>query len=791
MSVALPIFEEIRSQCRKKSVQLKDLIGDLDAKNCGKITTYRFQKLFSLLSIWIEQSKFNQIANLYRIPGTDFIDVNKFYSDFENQPKDDEHVTDEELRNFAKQFVIQNTTIEDCVRPQDKFHSGHVSIDGFLNVFGTSPFTKRLARQYSHLPTNDVYYLDFARDVDRVLKENPLSETTLRREIKDLPPYFRDMAINMRMKGVDPMQTLSSHDKFKKMTILPAHFVADADRLGINLSIHQIREIQDAFTVDGRFDYVAFCDAVNRETEGSFKMQPILSESSYRPPTEKIQTEVVITPADINTVLKNLQCTILDRHSLVGDRLAHFDQFNSGKLSEKQFFKIFEAEKFVIRDDEKLAIINEFSDGNGNINYRAFMLAVLPQPANPITEADAIYDRLKEHLQQKQIRIHPYFERVDSDNLGYVSFAQLLAIFRNVQFDINLRERKLLRASTGNDVNIESFCSRVDPAVLDTELRIEKKVEEEERNEDLEIPDKSVTDALARLASVIDHENLEIIDEFRRYESSPLIRPSNFRSVLLGLPVRISESDIDLFIENYTDKPSRLVDTIRLIQDIEKYGRDQLKIEPDLSLTTSIEFTEPSQYIKRILRKLKVVLLNKNLRGSALFRPYDQSSLGFVSKDRLHSIFENIGFMNQISEDDLIQLEAAFQPNKLPDLFNYRRMLICLDSQEVNNEDYATVTVNRTDSFTGDHALVNLANTIHSKLQARRKKADSVFLDCTDSPIPYNEFRQRVMNYGLIISPTDMQLLNRSYRANMKGDIDWKSFCHDVDSIKTVQPLFF
>ncbi|KAK8892187.1 hypothetical protein M9Y10_029410 [Tritrichomonas musculus] len=787
MSLSSTIFAEIRSQSRKKSIRLVDLIDDLDPKNTGKLSTIRFRRLFNLLSIWMEPEKFDQLAAEYRIEDTDFIDTARFLDDYEHpQEVQKQLVSDEQLREFGKQVIIQNTTIPECLFQFDRFHAGHVSIDSFLAAFGTSPFTKLLAQQYSRPPTNDVYYFDLTKDVERVLKEKPLRETTFQQTMSKLPPYFKDVANAIRLNQVDPYQVLSAHDKFKKMTILPAHFKADVSNLGLSLTENQMNEIANLFTVNNRFDYVSFCEAVDQEKDN------IIKENETQLIAEK-EIENKVEPKDINDVINYIQTTIQERHSLICDRLAHFDPLNTGKLSEIQFFKIFEAEKFDLLDPDRLAIINEFSDGEGNIDYKAFSIAVTPPQPNPLSELELIIERLKSYLEEKQIQILPYCERLDTERTGTILFNQLLSIFRNILFDINPKERKILKMSTTQNVNIEEFCSKVDPPFIRyiTESEEEKSKSlknEEEEEKEIEIPDKQTMDALARVASVVDHENIELVNEFRRYENSPLVRPSTFRATLIQIPVRISDEDIELLLNKYKDQPSKLVDSVAFMRDIQTYGKDQLKIEPDLSLTTTADFLEPNENVKSILRRLKVVLLNKNLSGPALFKPYDQSSFGFVSVDRLHSILSYIGFVNQITPDELKQLESAFQPNKKPDLFNYRRMLLLLEKQEVNKDDYAKVPVYHSGTFSGEYALINLTNTIHSKLQARHKNARYVFFDAPDGPIPYGDFRQRIMNYGLVISQADLQLLMRSYRANMNGDIDWKRFCDDVDTIKTVQP---
>ncbi|OHT03119.1 EF hand family protein [Tritrichomonas foetus] len=773
MSVASSVFPEIRSQSRKKGFTLQDIIEDLDDKGNKTLSTIKFRRLFNLLGIWLDENKAEKLISEYRIQDSNLVDCNRFLDDYEHPQENSRVVTDEQLREFGKSLIIRNTTIAECIRPYDRFHSGHVNLDSFFASFGYTPINRLIAQQYSHPPTNDVYYLDLANDVEKILKEKPLRETTLNLTMSKLPPYFKDIAKTIRLNQVDPYQMLSQHDKLKKSTILPCHFMADASRLGLRLNERQLNEITEAFSENNRFDYVSFCDAIKAENEIELKEIQTQRETIDVVPPEP--------PVDINELLKRIEGDIKIRHSLIGDRLEHFDQFHTGVLLDRQFFKILENERFVLTDPEKLALIDEFADGQGNMNYKAFIMAVVPPQQSIAPVTNSIIERLKEHLAEHKLCLRPLFEKLDASKLGYISFNQLLSIFRNIQFDIDIKERRALRAETTDRVSMEEFCTLVDP-ILEPAT---KPVEEEEEPEP-EIPEKNVMDALARMASIIEYENIDLAQEFQRFDNSRQIKPSQFKAALIQLPDRLPDSDIDLFAEIYLDKKSRLIDTPRFIKDINTYGNDQLKLSPDLSVTTTTKFVEPNSDTKSILRRLKVILTKKNLQSTALFRPYDPGNIGYVSHDRVHSIFSYIGF--QIAPNDLKQLETAFQSSRMPDQFNYKRMLVTLEELEIQSSDFSTVPVIHSNSNFGEYALVNLTNTLHSKLQARRKSTNCVFYGCPDAPIPVSEFRERISNYGLIITQADAQLLIRSYRANMNGDIDWKRFCEDVDTIRTVQP---
>jgi hypothetical protein len=87
----------------------------------------------------------------------------------------------------------------------------------------------------------------------------------------------------------------------------------------------------------------------------------------------------------------------------------------------------------------------------------------------------------------------------------------------------------------------------------------------------------------------------------------------------------------------------------------------------------------------------------------------------------------------------------------------------------------------------GEYELVNTLNTLHSKLVVRRKKADCVFEDCTCDLISAGEFAKRLNGYGLVIGAADAGRVVRRYRANLRGDVNWRKFCEDVDSIRTLE----
>ena len=124
--------------------------------------------------------------------------------------------------------------------------------------------------------------------------------------------------------------------------------------------------------------------------------------------------------------------------------------------------------------------------------------------------------------------------------------------------------------------------------------------------------------------------------------------------------------------------------------------------------------------------------------------------------------------------------------------FNYKRFVNVLENLKTSTVDKKSVKVKAMDEDPLNHPqnyeLASLINTLHSKLSERHKRAEFVFFDVKSKTVSADDFRERIRDYGLIIPLADVQMLLENYRANLNNDVDWRRFCNDVNSIRTVEP---
>ena len=766
------ILKEIRAQARRKGLSVREILEDMDEKNDGKLFTIRFRRLFDALGLWFDEDKFSQITSPYMI-GERHVDYRKFLSELENLDQTTESVVGvRELSELAMQFRARNTTMSECMRGVDRYHTGCVSLDAYFSVVGNTPLAHRIAEQYVEDPGRDINYIQLERDMERAVT----SFAATRGQRKELPSCFRSMVRKMVIRGIDPYPVLAAHDRFRRLVILPAHFLGDMADMGLGLTASEISSLSDAFTDGGMFDYVAFCQACQDAASEYEKARKEEQEKT-------VAREELKPPVDLPMVLKKIEYEIDNRRLPIMLALEHYDQSCTGRLPISTFKKNIREMGFSIREDEIDAIAQEFRDKDGSVNYKTFVLAVTKPPPKDDHTGENQMGRLKAYLADKRWQLRPLMEKLDSKRTGSITWAQLAFLFRNISFDLSVREARMLRQKIGDLININEFCEQVDPVFKEPEPT---QVEEEEEPE---VPEQETLNVLGKTASLLQVSQRNFIDALREYHCIPTghIYAASFREMMHAFPAPMSDDDINQLITKYTDTKKGMVDGFKLARDIGEYGTTQLQLFPELSVTLKTEQNAiQNNSTRAILRRLKAHLDSIGRSLTDLCRPYDCYRGGVISQEDFHAIFLFTRFY--ITQEEEEALFKAFESQRLPKCVNYRKVLHCMQEETVTDTDLAATKIAVTTTNAGEDDLVSICTALHSKLAARRKSARCVFIGLGEGPIPYQQFQQCVRNYGLVLSAPDLQTICRKYRVNLRGDVDWVAFCNDVDSMKTLQP---
>jgi Ca2+-binding EF-hand superfamily protein len=192
---------------------------------------------------------------------------------------------------------------------------------------------------------------------------------------------------------------------------------------------------------------------------------------------------------------------------------------------------------------------------------------------------------------------------------------------------------------------------------------------------------------------------------------------------------------------------------------------------------------EPAPVVNPVLKKFKLALFASKTAADTLFLPYDAQHNGFVPVVRIRPILEDFGFA--AAPADVESLITAFQDPRLPERFNYRKLIQAMNEIQLTQSDLATSHIEVAARATSPQAL-RFATEFREKILARHKAIRTPFAGMTARGLPPRDFRRCVESFGLVIKESDMQMLLREYRLNMQGDIDWQRFCTDVEANRTV-----
>jgi Ca2+-binding EF-hand superfamily protein len=706
------LFTEIRSQCRRKGFSLRDLFEDYDFRREGTITLVQLRRIFQSLSILARESTILDFFNKYKTDGNQF-NYRTCLTEFETQQSSSTTVGDDQLREFGKLFASRGTTLSDCLRDADRHHLGRVTEGAFLGAVGTNSLTREIARRYKRPPQNDVSYIELERDLTNVLSSRPKE--------KALPAFFTEIARTIKTRRIDIYGVLKARDNRKTHMIRSANFLSQFGNLGLGLSENELRELCDAFSDGGEFDCAAFSEAVNAVEI------PVVEPPSPSSPVESV---------DVRELLERVRESLTKRRVDLGVSFARFDVYQTGNLPIVAFRRICADEQLGFSRAELNAVIEEFQVGETDVDYRKFTAAVNPQPRSAEPEIEKVIQAIKEYLHFQHLRLRPFLEKFDPRRTGKVTWTQLMAAFRSIQFELNIREARLLKARTSDSVDIAELCDAVDPppaASSPPPAEVGSPFPPRQERE-LAEPPQNVLAVLAKISAAVARSHIELDSEFRQYQSSTngLIRAGSFESALYNLPARLSKQEIDTLLAHYTDAKTRLVDRNRFITDVSTNGNTGSRT-PEPAITESA---------KRIIRRLKGHLNAERVAGATLFDAEKAGTGGILPKDRVRSVLSRIGF--ELSPDEENELFRCFAPQGMPEQIKFRRLLDQMDVEDVTSDDLAAAKVKPSSSLTGEYDLVRALVLIRGKLAARRRKAEDAFSGLTNDTVPLNEFRQRM-----------------------------------------------
>ncbi|EAY15332.1 EF hand family protein [Trichomonas vaginalis G3] len=778
------LINELRKAIKTQGLNAEELFTEYDRKETGLLSMHHFRKVFADLEIWTDEKVFRREIAEYR-NDDGFIEYRSFLAALneQNQTLASTRKPDDVLFKFGSDLEERGLSICDCLAPYDRFHRGTVSAATFLAVIMT-PLAPEIAKRYAVPPDNLIHFYDLNKEIQEILKNKPQTQTkVVTMETVQLPDKTLNkipkLSVQIKQYGIDPLATFKQYDLEKTNLITKGAFMRGLSALSPNIAPDEIKEIASAFSnANGLVNYTEFCDIVNQQQE--------ISEKKIENETREYTLSILPKPVDPEVAFKKLYYIIQDRHAQLIGHCQNFDPNETGKIDRQTFLQILKAEGYPLNDLEKEAIVSKYIDDKNKINYEKLSSDIDMQSPNDLVEkTETLVVMLKDHLLRKQLNITSICNKLDQSHSGALTFNQLLALLRIIQFDVNVKEQSLLRMrfATNKDgtIPIEDLCKELNPPEPET-TENEKKEEEEPVKKRIERtePTDEEKEALARIAAISNRQSVDIRGECKVYDGKLFgtIQESKFRNVLIRIG-NISDQDIDLFAHRYVGRIPTEINYADFANDVDKYGTEFLSTKPEITTKVFAESPEPSEETIAAMKAFRVFLSKRGAEPMEHFVPYDHRKTGHVRCDRAEQII--ISTRPPLTRDQIKSIIDAYALPNCSEIFDYTRMCNVCMAKEVKSEELATFKLEKPSM---DHRCADALSIVRDKIYSRRRRPLDLFKDVKEPAIPASDFRMRFSEFGINLREPDLQTIMKYFRANMRGDVDWMDFCNKVENLK-------
>ena len=768
-------ISEFRSVARRRGTSPEDLFAEYDRDESGLIRVNFLTKILGSVGFYFDTRRLNQVTQGF-IEGQMF-NYRKFLSIPDPEVTRREIISDADLAEFGRFLKSRRIELIDTLEQFDFHHSGHVSPMNFLRSFGNTPLVNKICN-YFKTPTNDVDYIGLNNEMKRVLVQFDGKSTTPEPVYDQLPPFFNKIAYDIKTQRIDLKSMFVQLDRFKKGFLSKDDFRKAINSLNLRVNANQLYQVIDMFTDErGQVPYQKFCD----EVENAIKDIPNTTKSTFS------------TQGDINATLSYIKDLVRNRHFPLEEQIKSCDPSNSGVIPSQNFFRALANGPCKLGNQDVSVLEQEFGDKNGNIEYQRFLQAVSPQQRIAVDSPERTLVRLKQYLETKKIQLRPKLQRYEHQ--GSISMAELLQVLRSISFDMTQRESQqlsaLLAPRLNSRIDINSFCEQVDPMSIPQrktlqEIEAEEAEEAKRQAAQREVrprPPEELEETLVIVLQYAEKNSVDFGTEFRQRDvhRNGAIPKSQFQSVLMMAAPGLSTKDVNHISEYYMGSPQQ-INYHAFLQDIHQHIRPLYEsLQEELNKPK-----EPHPETFQVIRRFKNVLNDQRTAPEDVFIRYDNLRSGTVPKTRLAAIFETLGF--RISPVEERCLQEDFTDARLPEMFNYRRFCQQLNQTTLTPQDLSQIRVHPENVNVQDREVAVLINSIRERIQERHKRVREAFSEYEKGTgIPANEFRRAFSTFGLFIKENDMLKLLKYYRFSRQGDVDWDSFCHDVETSKTVQ----
>jgi Ca2+-binding EF-hand superfamily protein len=288
----------------------------------------------------------------------------------------------------------------------------------------------------------------------------------------------------------------------------------------------------------------------------------------------------------------------------------------------------------------------------------------------------------------------------------------------------------------------------------------------------------NMIDLLHKVSAVLADSEFRTLDPRR----TGRISQQELAGVLVRLPVLLTPAEVRQLSGYYRVTGTRDINYLNLLRDARDIPAVPVRKAEDARAPPVIPPLPDGAHAT--LRRFKQFVTQHQMTPKDPFEQYDPALSGLVSVVRLQGLFKNIDF--PISRAELDEVTGAFRDQRRPEYFACAAFAAAVEREDVASPSVRSSLESLPAMPRVGHVASAACAVIHDKLVVRNKRVAQAFAGLPAGPIPAGEFGRRIVDLGLILTPGEVQALIRKYQARPADDVDWQSFCKDVEASKTL-----
>jgi Ca2+-binding EF-hand superfamily protein len=403
---------EIKKRLTARSLELSDLIEEVDRRKLGKIARTEFQRILTSRAIQLKPSEMEVLEKAFALPqNPNQIDSQQFLDEYRHPIPVSKPIPccQETLSAFKQYLLTHGIDLLDILKPYDRSRRGFVSKIDFMRVFKDFKGNSEVANVFAHKTDGRIQYSEIQTAVANL--------PTQKIVCPKMPSTIENLLSQFAQRDVDVVSWFKPHDSLRRGFVSVDQFRAALSMSGIALSAADYSLLTNHYLTDIEVNYVTFVEDLKR-----------VSHERARRLAQSAPSRPIFTVEEIVATL-NERCS--SRHLSIADL---FLQFKDRTITSYSFKTVLQTAKLALSVDQIDFLAETFASGSGNVDLQAFLLLFKESKStdSPSPQTNPIIQGIRQHLLKKQVRITLRLTQYDRDGRGEFASA-LLAIALRLQ----------------------------------------------------------------------------------------------------------------------------------------------------------------------------------------------------------------------------------------------------------------------------------------------------------------------------------------------------------------------